>query len=151
MVEDHVALLHGEVSSDEEALELERAVGAIPGVTDVESYLHVGLISSDSRPSQGRAVHPPSPALRLLRDAAVAAGVDQRAAQAVVRGILATFAERLPASERDHVGAHLPTDVRALFSLPRRVQVEAPPRTVNELVPRQATFGGVQVRTPSGQ
>lgn len=142
MVEDHVALLHGEVSSGEEALELERAVAAVPGVIDIESYLHVGLTASDSRPSQGRAVHPPSPALRSLCDAAVAAGVDERAARPVVRGVLATFADRLPASERDHVAAHLPADVRALFSPPRRVASAARPRTVNELVARIAAVTG---------
>ena len=54
MVEGHVALLHGEVTSEEDALQLERAVAAVPGVVDVESYLHVGLTSGDTRPSEGR-------------------------------------------------------------------------------------------------
>jgi uncharacterized protein (DUF2267 family) len=59
-----------------------------------------------------------------------------------VRGVLATFADRLPASERDHVAAHLPADVRALFSPPRRVASAARPRTVNELVARIAAATG---------
>jgi uncharacterized protein (DUF2267 family) len=142
MVEEHVALLHGEVNTDEEAAELERAVAAVAGVTGVESYLHVGLIRSDSRPSEGRAVHPPSRALRSLCDAAVAAGVDEGAARPVVRGILATFADRLPAGERDHVSAHLPADVRALFSPPRRLHGAAQPRTVKQLVARIAADTG---------
>ena len=56
MVEDHVALLHGEVDTDDAAYEIERAVAAVPGVVGVESYLHVGLLASDTRPSTGRVV-----------------------------------------------------------------------------------------------
>jgi uncharacterized protein (DUF2267 family) len=134
MVEGHVALLHGEVSSDADADELERAVAAVTGVVDVESYLHVGLTSADTRPSAGRSVHPPSGALQRLLDAAVDAGVDRGSALPVVRGVLATFANRLPVGERDHVAAHLPADVRPLFTPPRRAHRHAPPRTVHELV-----------------
>jgi uncharacterized protein (DUF2267 family) len=144
MVENHVALLHGEVSSDADAAELERAVGAVPGVTGVESYLHVGLIASDSRPSEGRAMQAPSPALRRLCDSAITAGVDEAVALPVVRGILATLADRLPAGDRDRVSAHLPADVRVLFSPPRRVSGAAPPRTVNDLVAR-ITAGTVEL------
>ena len=46
----YVALLHGEVSSEADADELERAVAAVTGVLGVESYLHVGLTSGDTRP-----------------------------------------------------------------------------------------------------
>lgn len=55
MVEDHVALLHGEVATKEDADAVERAVGAISGVKGIKSHLHVGLINGDTRPSEGRA------------------------------------------------------------------------------------------------
>jgi uncharacterized protein (DUF2267 family) len=56
----------------------------------------------------------------------------------VLRAILATFADRLPAGERDQLAAHFPADVRALFTPPRRTRRKAPPRTVHELVARIA-------------
>jgi uncharacterized protein (DUF2267 family)/osmotically-inducible protein OsmY len=142
MVEDHVALLHGEVSSDVDADQLEKSVAAVSGVVGVESYLHVGLAGGDTRPSEGRAVHPPSGALRLLLDAAVGAGIAPDSARPVVRGILATFADRLPAGEREQVSAHLPADVRPLFTPPRRAQRARPPRTVHQLVARIAAVTG---------
>jgi uncharacterized protein (DUF2267 family) len=142
MVEDHVALLHGEVTSEAEAEELERAVAAVSGVVGVESYLHVGLIASDTRPSAGRAVHPSSDTFRNLLDAAVGAGVDPDVAPPVVRGILATFADRLPAGQRDQVCAHLPADVKSMFSPPRRAHRVARARTVHELVARIASTTG---------
>lgn len=55
MVEDHVALLHGEVATREDADEIEKAVASVSGVKGVESHLAVGLIEGDTRPSQGRA------------------------------------------------------------------------------------------------
>lgn len=135
-VEHHVALLHGEVGTDEDADEIERAVAAVSGVEGIESYLHVGLAKGDTRPSEGRAVHPPSPALRQLLDAATQAGVPAATAGHVVHGILATLADRLPPGERDQVAAHLPADVRPLFAPPRRRRRQAPARTVDELVAR---------------
>ena len=138
MVEDHVALLHGEVTSEAEAEELERAIAAVSGVVGVESYLHVGLTRSDTRPSAGRAVHPPSDALQSLLDAAVGAGIDPDRARPVVRGILATFADRLPAGERAQVRAHLPADVKSMFSPPRRTHRVGRMRTVHQLVARVA-------------
>lgn len=136
MAEHHVVLLHGEVDSDDQAHEIERAVAAVPGVAGVESYLHTGLTRGDTRPSAGRAVHAPSGALARLLDAAEHAGVDAAAAPAVVRGVLATFADRLPAGEREHVRSHLPADVRPFFTPPRRVLGARPPRTVHDLVGR---------------
>ncbi|HET6965969.1 MAG TPA: BON domain-containing protein [Acidimicrobiales bacterium] len=55
MVEDHVALLHGEVPTKEDADAIEKAVAAVSGVKAVKSHLHVGLINGDTRPSAGRA------------------------------------------------------------------------------------------------
>ena len=138
MVERHVALLHGDVGTDKEVAEIERAVAAIPGVVGVESYLHAGLTRGESRPSSGRAVHPPSAALTQLLAAAEEAGVRPTAAKAVVRGVLATFADRLPPGERHHIGDHLPADVRPLFVPPRRIAGTRPPRSVHDLVGRIA-------------
>lgn len=138
MAEGHIALLHGEVGTEEEADEIGAAVAAVSGVLGVESYLHIGLASGDTRPSASRAVQQPSEARRRLLDAATGAGLDPAAAQPVVRAILATFAERLPDDERDQVSTHLPADVRAMFTPPRRSRQAAPVRTVPELVSRIA-------------
>jgi hypothetical protein len=54
MVEDHVALLHGDVCWPHEAAALERAVRRVSGVRAVESHLHTGLLAGDVRPSEGR-------------------------------------------------------------------------------------------------
>jgi uncharacterized protein (DUF2267 family) len=138
MVEDHVALLHGEVGTEAEAEAIEAEVARVSGVLGVESYLHVGLLPGDERPSTGRAVEQASPAKKRLLEAAVAAGVDPVRAPWVVRAVLATFADRLPAGERDHVAGHLPADVRALFTRPRRLRRRPPARSVHELVTRVA-------------
>lgn len=135
MVEDHVALLHGDVGSEADAERIEAAVAAMTGVVGVESYLHVSLTAGDSRPSAGRSVDQPSDARRRLLEAATSEGLDDRVAAAAVRAILATFAERLPNDERDHVAAHLPPDVRSMLVPPRRVR-QRRVRTVPELIVR---------------
>lgn len=136
MVEDHVALLHGEVGAEAEAEDIEVAVAAVPGVQGVESYLHVGLWEGSDRPSAGRAVEQPSDARRRLLDAAASAGVDASVAPVVVRAILSTFAARIPDGEREQVATHLPADVRSMFTPPRRRRRLAPARTTAELVAR---------------
>jgi hypothetical protein len=60
MVHDHIALLHGDVSSYREVDEIDTAVAAVSGVAGVDSWLHVGLIAGDTRPSTGRTVVQPS-------------------------------------------------------------------------------------------
>jgi uncharacterized protein (DUF2267 family) len=142
MVEHHVALLHGAVGDADEADRIERAVAAVPGVAGVESYLHVGLGSWDTRPSEGRAVPRRSPAMDALMQAAGGAGVSPEAAPMVVRGVLATFADRLPAANRAHLSANLPADVRPLFTPPRRIRGAPPARSLRDLV------GRVLVTTP---
>lgn len=137
MAEGHIALLHGEVATEADADEIEAAVTAVPGVLGVESYLHVGL-DGGTRPSAGRAVEQPSAARRRLFTAATSAGVDSAVAPSVVRAVLATFAERIPDGERDHVATHLPADVRSMFTPPRRLRQLAPVRTADELVGRIA-------------
>ncbi|HVC14696.1 MAG TPA: DUF2267 domain-containing protein [Acidimicrobiales bacterium] len=139
MVEDHVALLHGEVDNEKDAHEIERAVAAVPGVAGVESHLHTGLTRGDTRPSAGRAAHPPSAALSKLLTAAQEAGAGAAAAPALVQGVLGAFASRLPEGEREHVAAHLPADVRPFFTPPRRIPGARPVRTVHDLVGRAAS------------
>ena len=134
MVHDHIAMLHGEVGSQADADQIDRAVEEVSGVAGVESYLHVGLGRGDTRPSTGREVHTQSNAFRRLTDAAVEAGAGSGTAQVVVRAVLAGFADRLPVAEQAKVAAHLPDDVRVLFSPPRRGRRAARVRNLDELV-----------------
>jgi uncharacterized protein (DUF2267 family) len=136
MVEHHVALLHGAVGTTHDAQEIEQAVAAVPGVAGVESYLHVGLGPWDTRPSAGRRVHRPSAAMEALLGAAEKAGVSPTAAPLVVRGVLATFADRLPPAQRAHLASNLPADVRPLFTPPRRIHGARPARSLRDLVGR---------------
>lgn len=53
VVEDHVAVLHGDVPARDDAEAIERAVGGVSGVRGVMSHLHVGLAKGDTRPSAG--------------------------------------------------------------------------------------------------
>jgi uncharacterized protein (DUF2267 family) len=144
MAEDHIALLHGDVATAEQAHELEAAVAAVSGVEDVESHLHVGLLPSDTRPSDGAHHQPPSAALRQLLGAATGAGVDEQHAPTALRAILGAFLERLPAGEREQAAAHLPADVRRLAAAPRRVGAPGrQPRTVADLVALVVAIDGV--------
>jgi len=120
MTEDHVVLLHGVVGTAHEADEVEEAVRRVAGVAGVESYLHIGLLPGDTRPSRGRGDEQPSEALKRLLGAAHDAGADERTDHATVRAVLATLAEHLPEDEREHLLSHLPADVRRLTEPPRR-------------------------------
>jgi uncharacterized protein (DUF2267 family) len=136
MVEDHVALLHGDVGWPRDAAVIEETVRHVSGVRGVESYLHVGLLPSDVRPSDGRiAKHPPSDAMRRLLAAARAAGADESQARGMVRATLSVLAERIPWGERQQFIHHLPRDVRALSAPPRRTGTAAAGvRTAADLV-----------------
>ncbi len=137
MVEDHVVLLHGEVPGVTDRSAIELAVLNTAGVRGVESYLHVGLSSGSTRPSEGRARadEAPSAAMRQLLDAAHDAGAEGDDARAAVRAVLGTFAERIPENERDQLLAHLPEDVRELAAVPRREgEAVTRLRTPSELV-----------------
>ena len=59
MVNDHIATLHGEVGSYRDVDAIDSAVAAVSGVNGVDSYLHVGLVAGDTRPSAGHAVGRP--------------------------------------------------------------------------------------------
>jgi len=144
MVDDHVVIVHGEVSSDQDARAIEHTIMRVSGVEGVESHLHPGLARGDTRPSQGAAVPtPPSAAMRTLLDAARDAGAvsDPRAA---VHAVLCGFTDRLPEHERAQVFAHLPADVRALAG-PARRHGERPARlkTVPQLVGAVIAEGGI--------
>jgi uncharacterized protein (DUF2267 family) len=148
MAEDHIALLHGDVATKEQADKIEAAVAAVSGVAGVESYLHVGLLPSDTRPSDGARHQRPSAALHELLGAAIAAGLDEQHAPEALRAILTAFLERLPAREREQVCTHLPADVRRLAAAPRRVGAPVrPPRTVADLVARVVAIDGVMAET----
>jgi len=131
-VDDGVATLHGVVSTDLDARELEYATHRVPGICGVASYLHVGLRPSDTRPSEGRASQHPSAAYDALVEAARGAGVPAGAEERGVRAVLGLFLERVPIDEREQVLTHLPTDARALAEAPRR-HGGARLRTIDEL------------------
>lgn len=142
MVDDHVAILHGSVGSEADALRIEDAVANVSGVRGVESHLHVGLGPGDTRPSEGVATQP-SVARRVLLDAAHDAGAHEP--ERAVRAVLAGFMDRLPADEAEHLLSHLPADVRALGERPRR-RGERPARlkTVPQLVAAAVAHGGLE-------
>jgi uncharacterized protein (DUF2267 family) len=145
MVEDHVAIIHGEVPDKRDAHAMEHAIMRISGVTGVESHLHAGLASGDTRPSQGAAaLQPPSDALRALLDAARDAGADPYP-RAAVHAVLCGFTDRIPEDERARVLAHLPDDVRALAG-PVHRHGERPPRlkTLPQLVAAVTAEGGIE-------
>jgi uncharacterized protein (DUF2267 family) len=134
-VYDGTAALHGEVGTATDAAEIEHAVAAVSGVVGVESFLHVGLLPGDTRPSEGTHHPAVSNARKQLVSAAVAAGVDESRAPSAVRAVLSVFAERLPTGEREHLEAHLPADVRELMRPPWRLgEAVRRMRTVPELV-----------------
>ena len=144
MVEDHVALLHGEVATLHDAEKLERAVEAVPGVAGVESHLHVGLLRGDTRPSTGRDVQSPSRALHQLLAAAQHAGAHADGGWPAVRAVLSTLADRIPEDERQHLLSHLPEDVRVMATPPRRRgEPMARVRHVDEFVGAVAAAGPV--------
>lgn len=113
MVQDHTAVLHGDVATESDRDALEAAVRKVSGVHEVDCHLHVGLLPSDTRPSQGRVFVQPSAARRALEIAARRGGSTGPPEHAV-RAVLATFLGRIPPDERDQVLAHLPADVRSL-------------------------------------
>ena len=54
MVDDHVVHLHGEVEWPHEAATIVEAAHRVAGVEKVDSHLRLGMLRSDTRPSQGR-------------------------------------------------------------------------------------------------
>lgn len=134
MVEDHVALLHGDVGTAEQADKIAQAVKTVSGVLAVESYLHVGLLLGDGRPSQGRHQPAVSEARKRLIAAAMRAGVPEERAWMVVRAVLGRFSERLPEGEREHLLGHLPADVVSMLDTPKRLGHPRRVRSLSDLV-----------------
>jgi hypothetical protein len=119
MAVGHHLLIHGDVATQHDADRIEEAVMAMPGVDSVESYLHVGLLASDSRPSDG-GVGQNSRAFGLLKSATRDVGLHGRPAEAGLRVAISAFLDSLPEGTRRHVLSHLPDDVKALATPPTR-------------------------------
>ena len=147
MVEDHVALLHGDVTDEDDAGAIQHAVMRVSGVNGVVSHLHLGLLPGDTRPSEGAGVTPPaSDALRALLDVARDAGAGERPV-AAVHAVLCGFMDRLPEGERGQVLAHLPVDVRALAGSERPAGARAPRlKTFAQFVAAVTAVGGIEPR-----
>lgn len=144
MVEDHVALLHGDVSTATEADEIEAAAAAVSGVRGVESYLHVGLLRGDTRPSEGRRVRPPSTAMQRLLAVTETAGITGVHRARALCAVLSAFVDGLPPEEGRQLLLHLPADVRQLESLPRLLGLPAVrARSAADLGCLVARLGGV--------
>jgi uncharacterized protein (DUF2267 family) len=133
MVHDHVAKLHGDVSCRYEAERLENAVAEVCGVRGVDSFLHIGLLPSDTRPSTGHeGPLPPSHALTMLSSAAREAGAAQ-APLFAVHAVLYLLLNRLPPDDRSDLLVHLPADVRVLAHPSYRRGPESMLRTPDDL------------------
>lgn len=143
MVEDHVAILHGELPDEHTAATVESAVLHVSGVRGVESHLHPSLFSGDTRPSDGRRHPARSEALHALVDAARGAGAHDP--EAAVHAVLCGFTDRIPDGEHAHLFAHLPADVRQLAGPPRHLG-ERPPRlkTLPQLVAAVTVERGIE-------
>ena len=144
MVDDHVAILHGDVSDERDAAAIEHAIMRISGVSGVESHLHAGLVLGDTRPSQGAAVpQPPSAALRTLLDAAEDAG-GGRAPRCGTRSAVRLC--RPHSRRRTRPGVRTPAGRRARAGRSRHIgTANAPPRlrTLPQLVAAVTAEGGI--------
>lgn len=132
MVQDHRAILHGDVATRTQAEAIEAHVAKVSGVRAVESHLHVGLTAGETTPS-GHAPPPPSRQLRALRSAAAGAGAADP--DTAIGGVLGAFLARLPVDEAEQVRLHLPLDVRRLLDKEREPATGTrPARTAEELL-----------------
>ena len=117
MAEGSRILLHGDVATEVDASFLEEIVKSLPGVRSVESHLHIGLLSSDTRPSQAPTIH--SHMMEALLTAAASIGIFDGPAISAVQGTLSAILEQIPPNQRHHLLAHFPNDV-VLFAIPRQ-------------------------------
>lgn len=136
MVEDGVALLHGELPTEDDVNAIELRAMEVSGIRSLVSFLHVGLASGTTRPSAGRSAHLArhSDQLQALLRAAEDAGIPEDRAGAAVRAVLGAFTERIPDDERRQLLSHLPLDARALAEPPRHRGGHKRMRTVPDLV-----------------
>ncbi len=142
MVEDHVAIVHGDIPEPSDAHAITHAIMQVSGVRGVESHLHAGLIDGDTRPSESSwAGQPASNALKTLVAAAEHSGAHRP--YEAIHAVLCGFADRLPDDEREHFFSHLPADVRALAGPPHRHGEKPRVRTLEQLVATAMAEGGV--------
>lgn len=142
MVDDRIAILHGDVPDERAARMIEKATLRVSGVQGIESHLHPGLARGDTRPSEGRAAgQPRSAALTALLTAARDAGADDD--HAAVHAVLCGFTGRIPDDEREQLTVHLPTDVRMLAGPPKLSGERGRVRKVEQLVSMIVEEGGV--------
>jgi uncharacterized protein (DUF2267 family) len=135
MVERGVTHLHGDVASSYDAQVIERTAASVSGVRGVESHLHVGLLRSDTRPSEGRASQPASAAMKRLVATALSAGLETDGdARRAVGAVIGTLVDRLPVNERRQFVSHLPLDVRALIDAAGPSRVYWPMRRRGDFV-----------------
>lgn len=133
MVDDRIAILHGDVPDEHAARTIEKATLRVSGVLGIESHLHPGLARGDTRPSEGRsAPQPQSAALTSLLAAAQDAGADDD--RGAVHAVLCGFTGRIPEDEREQLMVHLPNDVRAVAGPPKTSGERGRVRRVEELV-----------------
>ncbi len=145
IVEDHVAIVHGDVPNEGAARAIERAIMRISGVKGVESHLHPGLVAGDTRPSQGAAVpRPASAALTRARSSRRATPAPARTPARRCTQCCAVSPIACPKTNATQVLAHLPSDVRVLAG-PVRRHGDAAPRlkTVPQLVAAVIAEGGI--------
>ncbi len=117
MAEGTRILLHGDVATEADALVIEQVVKSWTEVDSVESHLHIGLLPSDTRPSDASAIQ--SEMMEALLGTAEALGMTGGPARSAVKGTLSAILEQIPPNERTHVFAHFPHDV-VLFAKPRQ-------------------------------
>ncbi len=143
MAEGSRVLLHGEVVDEEARTAVEDAVRQVDGVGVVASYLTVGLLAGEARPSSGHQ-DIPSRANRLFHDALHRAGIAGRPAELALVETLHSFSDTLPEGERAHVLAHLPRDVRSLMSAREDSCEPLPVADADELFSRVEMASGLK-------
>ncbi len=117
MAEGSRILLHGDVATEIDASLIEGIVKSFDGVDAIESHLHIGLLPSDTRPSQAPTL--PSKMMEALFGAAAAIGITEGSALSAIKGTMSAILEQIPPSERHHLLAHFPSDV-VLLVKPRQ-------------------------------
>lgn len=114
-----IVALHGDVRDLAAGAAIEAHVLGVAGVRGVRSHLHVGLLRSDTTPSQAHR-RQTSELLRTLRRTVAGMGFASRTeTDYAISAVLSVFSWRLPASVRIRYLKHLPYDVRRLAQPPR--------------------------------
>jgi BON domain len=151
MAEDQTILLHGEVGSESDRDRILNYVRFIPGVESIESHMSVGLLPSDTRPSEGKSEGKSarSPMYKELEGHLVDAGVIGTSARPAMIGILLSILDLIPDQEREHLMGHFPADVKVLVSPWIGVREPITVRTPLELEIAAAFRGGTSVQDAS--